>query len=200
MLASVLHLLPYKWRLRIREHRAPTSARIIAPLDGRVRLNLGSGEMNVPGYLNVDRVGRGGHVPDIVSDITKLDLPDAYADEIMAIHVVEHFWVWEVENILVEWKRVLKPGGRLVLELPDLLKAARLLIKSHGRSQDAVKTAMNGLYGDPDWMEEVMIHRWGWTPDEMEGRLLSVGFVNVRHERPQFHKIVRDMRVTARKP
>ena len=54
---------------------------------------------------------RAGNKPDAICDIRMLDkFCDNYADEIMAVHVVEHFWRWEVVEILREWARVLKPG------------------------------------------------------------------------------------------
>src|SRR5689334_8513520 len=66
------------------------------PNDGKIRLNLGSGGMPLPGYLNVDQAAeRDGYKPDIVSDVLDLDLPDAYADEIMAIHLFEHIYIWD---------------------------------------------------------------------------------------------------------
>ncbi len=83
-----------------------------------IKLNLGCGDKILDDYVNVDIASeRAGKKPDVISDIRKLDnFPDNYADEIMAIHVVEHFWRWEVVNVLTEWVRVLKPGGKMVLE------------------------------------------------------------------------------------
>lgn len=199
---SVRERMPLAWQAKLARLTGARAPFVPPPLDGKVRLNLGSGDMSLPGYLNVDQAPeRDGHRPDIVSDVMKLDLADAYADEIMAIHVFEHFFLWDVDNVLAEWKRVLKPGGRLVLELPDLLKSARNFLK-HPDTTDPKKwqLSMYGFYGDPSWAEPVMNHKWGWTPTSLEAKLRDCGFVEIRHSLPRFHQLARDMRVTAVKP
>lgn len=56
-----------------------------------------------------------GKLPDVVCDIRKLgNFPDNFADEILDVHVVKHSWRWEVVEILKEWVRVLKPGGKII--------------------------------------------------------------------------------------
>ena len=82
-----------------------------------VKLNLGCGDKILPGYVNVDVASeRAGKQPDVICDVRKLDKFDTgHADEILAVHVVEHFWRWEVVDILKEWVRVLKPGGKMIL-------------------------------------------------------------------------------------
>lgn len=74
-------------------------------MEDRVKLNLGCGDKILSGYINVDTVlERAGNKPDIICDVRKLDnFSDGYADEILAVHVVEHFWRWEVVSILKEW-------------------------------------------------------------------------------------------------
>lgn len=153
-----------------------------------LRLNLGAGGKVIPGYLNVDVDG----TPDIKSDVRKLPFEDDEVDEIMAIHIFEHLYLWDAAPTLVEWRRVLKPGGRLILEMPDLIKSCQNILA--GREPQA---GMWGLYGNPDPKNELMCHHWGWSSDELVKLLRSVGFTKCKVLPPQFHKKYRDMRVEA---
>jgi predicted SAM-dependent methyltransferase len=96
-----------------------------------IKLNLGCGDKILDGYVNVDVVQeRAGRHPDVNCDIRKLDVfSDEYCDEILAVHVVEHFWRWEVEAVIKEWIRVLKPGGRMILECPNLMTACEEFLR-----------------------------------------------------------------------
>ncbi len=79
--------------------------------DGKLRLNLGSGKMEIPGYTNIDRKDGKEAYP--------LDCPDESADVIRASHILEHFGFREVHNVVRDWVRVLKPGGLLKIGVPD---------------------------------------------------------------------------------
>jgi SAM-dependent methyltransferase len=169
------------------------------------RLNLGCGDKILPGYINMDVASsRSGRQPDVICDLRDLSALGAdYADEILAVHVVEHFWRWEVEDILRGWVRVLKPGGRMILECPNLISACEEFLKdpvSRCRpTQDGQRT-MWVFYGDPSWQDPLMVHRWAYTPNSLSELLRAVGLVDVRQEPAQYKlREPRDMRITGRK-
>jgi predicted SAM-dependent methyltransferase len=87
-----------------------------------IRLNRGCGDKILPGYVNVDVApSRARKQHDVICDLHQLKpFEDASADEVLAVHVVEHFWRWEVVDVLREWARVLKPGAPMILECPNL--------------------------------------------------------------------------------
>jgi predicted SAM-dependent methyltransferase len=62
-----------------------------------MKLNLGCGDKILPGYVNVDVApSRAGRPPDVLCDLRSLGpFEDASADEVLAVHVVEHFWRWK---------------------------------------------------------------------------------------------------------
>lgn len=96
--------------------------------------------------------------------------------------------------MLVEWYRLLKPGGRLILELPNLEKACRNLLKGLNDQM-----SMWPIYGDWNRGDEYMMHKHGYTPKTIKGLLKECGFSNISILPPQTHgrRANRDMRVEA---
>lgn len=153
-----------------------------------IRLNLGAGNKRIDGWISVDLAGE----PDVRADVLSLPFDDGYADEVMAIHLFEHLYRWQSQDALREWLRVLKRGGRLILELPDFEKCCRNIL--YGSDE---RMGIWGLFGDPGYKEPLMVHKWAWTADSLTKELLSAGFRRVKRKKPQFHKVARDMRLEA---
>lgn len=155
-----------------------------------IKLNLGCGKSYLQGWINVD-VSTAYKV-DQCADLRQLPFPDGYADEIMAIHVIEHFYRWEVDDLLREWFRVLKPGGKLILECPDLNKAIRNILEGQPDQM-----GMWALYGDWNHKDPLMMHKHGWSAkalSEVLGKFSEV----VAQKPAQYHKKdLRDMRIEA---
>jgi ubiquinone/menaquinone biosynthesis C-methylase UbiE len=49
------------------------------------------------------------------SDAKVLPFPSDYFDRVLMFDVVEHLYPWELQRALIESRRVLKPGGRLIV-------------------------------------------------------------------------------------
>jgi len=82
------------------------------------KLHLGCGKRHLNGYFHVDIIDY-EHV-DFVCDIACLDfLKNESCDEIYASHTLEHFKAIDIKKALLEWCRVLKPGGIIRLSVPD---------------------------------------------------------------------------------
>jgi SAM-dependent methyltransferase len=171
-----------------------------------VKLNLGCGDKILAGYVNVDVApSRAGKKPDVICDLHRLEsFEDGAADEILAVHVVEHFWRWEVVDVLREWARVLKPGGSMILECPNLLSACQQFLADpeafSGPGPEGQRT-MWVFYGDPRWRDPLMVHRWGYTPRSLARIMDEAGLAEIRQEPAQFKlREPRDMRLVGRKP
>ncbi len=155
-----------------------------------LRLNLGSGKKRPEGYVNVDLPGSGA---DVECDIRALPFADGVADEVMAIHVLEHIPVADVAAVVAEWARVLAPGGRMVLELPCREKVFGLI----AQGVTDPRLVLFPLYGDPRTHRSVAdVHRWLWSSVEVALLMRDAGLVDVTSEPPQFHVPMRDMRIT----
>lgn len=82
------------------------------------KLNLACSDRIIPGWVNVDARNLPG--VDHVIDIRDLSIfPDASFDILRASHVIEHFYLDELDKILKEWSRVLKPGGWMIVCAPS---------------------------------------------------------------------------------
>lgn len=171
-----------------------------------LKLNLGCGDKILPGYVNVDVApSRGGREPDVLCDLHDLHpFGTATVDEILSVHVVEHFWRWEVVGVLREWLRVLKPGGLMVLECPNLRSACEQFLANpdafSGPGPEGQRT-MWVFYGDPAWRDPLMVHRWGYTPQSLAQVMSEAGLTQIRQEPAQFKlREPRDMRLVGAKP
>ncbi len=168
-----------------------------------MRLNVGCGSRILDGWTNCDIEHNpdAPRAPELLCDAKSIPLADGCADELMAIHVFEHFYRWESEAVLAEWRRLLKVGGKLVLELPDLVKCCQNYLDKRmkgGKHPDQL--ARWGIYGDPRTGNHFMSHPWGWSPQELQELLLASGFSKVEHKPTQFHpagRSYRDMRIEA---
>lgn len=134
--------------------------------------------------------------PDIECDIRAIPLPDNYADEARAIHVIEHFYAWEALDVLKEWVRVIKPGAPLAIECPCLDKVL-MLAQVPSMPPQYVHWA---LYGDPRYKEPAMTHKWAYTQRQLLRVMTDAGLVDLRPEPARFHVPIRDMRIVGFKP
>lgn len=170
-----------------------------------MRINIACGKQTWPGFFCVDAVrhAKATRDPDLLHAfqfapsgelLNPLPLDGACADELHSYHFLEHVYRWEAPHLVAEFRRLLKPGARLVLELPNIEAAARNLLAGLNDQM-----AMWPLYGDPGHRDPYMCHRWGYTPATVAALLKGSGFSHIRVMPPVTHgaKSHRDMRVEA---
>ncbi len=119
----------------------------------------------------------GPHV-DIVGDFRDLSrFADTSIVEIYASHVLEHLsYSVEVVPALTACHRVLSPGGRLSVAVPNMETICRLML--HPESTPQIKYhLMRILFGGQadDWD----YHKSGFTPELLAGFLGEAGFEDV---------------------
>jgi len=94
---------------------------------GQWRVNLGSGNEPLTGYINVDR--RRSQGVTLIADIRNLPFAAESVDDIHASSVLEHFA--DPYSVLDEIHRVLRPRGRATLRMPSPWSFTAGMDKSH---------------------------------------------------------------------
>jgi SAM-dependent methyltransferase len=132
-----------------------------------MRLNLGSGQKHMDGYVNVDISSDHGHQIDVEADVSgPLPFDDCVAEGIIAEHILEHIYLHKQEAALREWWRILKPGGHLVICVPDLEALAKAYLS--GKIDFFIYAANKfGPYNGND----ADFHKWGFDERELRNRL-----------------------------
>src|SRR6266478_9199080 len=79
-----------------------------------IHLHLGCGTRYLPGFINID--ANPLHKLDMWLDVRcGLPLPSESVDSIYSTHMAEHFYSDELQKLLAECHRTLKPGAGLRL-------------------------------------------------------------------------------------
>ena len=130
-----------------------------------------------PGYINVDV--RKEVEPDLVWDLEKTPypFPDGSAEEILMKDSLEHVSWRKVEDVIRECHRILKRGGVLRIQVPDLEAIARKVILSGSYDWDQISY---WVYGGQDYPENT--HKAGFTIPTLKRLLEKHGFVVERVE------------------
>jgi predicted SAM-dependent methyltransferase len=92
-----------------------------------VGINAGSGQRPFDaslGWINLDiqpKVHDYGQdwEPMIVADMFNMPFPDGYADMVVSHHTIEHLGCGEANGFISEAYRVLRPGGSLLIFIPN---------------------------------------------------------------------------------
>lgn len=141
--------------------------------DKKVRIHLGCGDQNHPGFINIDAEAY-PHV-HYIQDVRKLNnLPGNFADLIYASHVLEHVSFRETLDVLKEWKRVLKHGGTLRLSVPDF----DILVQAYQSSGNDIGKIEEPLLGGQNY--EYNFHKNAFNEKRLTKLLDSAGFRAIR--------------------
>ena len=166
----------------------------------KIKLNLGGGPKRIEGYKNVDALEWDG-VTDIVQDFTKLPwkIEDNSVDEILMEECLEHISFKFTNSVLYECLRILKPGGKVHIQVPDCGKAMEYYVNKQicecvphkAKDWESYKSdprcfvcGGKGMIHPNRWLysftgaqkHEFDTHKAIFSKDIMEAHLKSVGF------------------------
>jgi SAM-dependent methyltransferase len=143
-----------------------------------MRLNLCCGSDVRDGYINIDvrKTRPNVLVLDLERELLR-PFPDGSAEEIIARDCIEHVSWRRVEDLLRDVHRVLKCGGRLYVQVPDLEAIARKVILNPDFCHGGLcgwKAISYWVYGAQDYPENT--HKAGFTIPTLRRLLESLGF------------------------
>jgi predicted SAM-dependent methyltransferase len=142
---------------------------------GALRLHIGCGTNPLPGWINIDRIARAPGVATTI-DPTALPYADGSVDEVLAEHVFEHFSFADEAVVWREMARVLRPGGRLVIEVPDFAWVCETFLAARDEWREFY------IVGHPDHYAgcgRALDQRWG---------ILQTMFFGNQNGAGQFHQ------------
>lgn len=167
------------------------------------KINIGSGQMLKREFINFDmvKIEHRGVSTDMYGDILNLgkQFKENTFAEILSAHVIEHFREAEAVEMLKSFYRILRPGGKLVLEGPDVVGAFHHYVTAHKNVPEYIE-CLFAERNRKDWGEQ-WAHRSGWTGDTAAEAVKKVGFSVLRVGPGLTHGMgPRDFRVEAVKP
>ncbi|MER8427840.1 methyltransferase domain-containing protein [Mesorhizobium sp. M1403] len=150
-------------------------------------LHLGCGTRKVDGWLNCDISGS-----DINIDLACGDLPfpNSVFEAVCSQHVIEHLRIrTELEPLLLELSRCIKPGGEIWLSCPDIYKVCKNYMHDKGASMVSDRY---GRWPNSEALDypDSMVVNWIFFQDGQHKNLLDAdllsfilikaGFTNIR--------------------
>jgi SAM-dependent methyltransferase len=166
----------------------------------KVKLHLANGTVYLDGWTNIDMIGllakdypeladrnrttiekyykfpfrqnKDNNVTDIIMDVRKLDYYNESVDEILCVNLIDHLKKEEFIEALKEWKRVLKVGGTLIIDVDDRRKQAEILTSAE--TNEEIEWALRLIYCDH--AKEGRTHFWGYTSSYLRDILERNGF------------------------
>ena len=139
-----------------------------------LKLHMGCGSKRLDGYINID--WRKTVATDLVCDIRKLPYPDNSVDIIETYHVIEHLPRHHLPGTLLNWFRILTPGGSLIIECPDLDRSVSRYLQGEDKQLDAI-------FGHQRFKGDY--HLFGYNFKRLSSLLKDAGFINVSEKTPR---------------
>ena len=155
-----------------------------------LKLNIGAGNQKIEGWKSVDLYADA----DYKLDAKKLEgIQDGSVDQIMSIHMIEHISPFDVGPMFREWYRVLKPGGKVIIECPDILALCTEFVNADKGTRYHLLNCVygTGTLGQPTFTP----HLYGWYEEILVEHLVGAGFKQAVKREPQFYHWGTNLRI-----
>jgi predicted SAM-dependent methyltransferase len=152
---------------------------------GQRGINLGSGSVAFPGWLNIDLDERHADIHwDLANGLPFL--PAGEFDAAYSEHFLEHVPRKTAMEIVSDCFRALKPGGSIRLALPNLDELIRAYHADdkHPDVNESFREEMGAVFHSKGELFNIAMRAWGHTymynREDIELLLKHVGFVDIR--------------------
>ncbi len=134
--------------------------------------------------------------PDIIGTITNMSgVADNSVDAVYSSHNIEHVFEHEVDVVLREFLRVIRPGGFVIVTCPDLQTIAAAVADDRlttplYHSPAGPISAHDILYGHGASIERgstYMAHKCGFTETTLQSHAQAAGFAMIGTRRRKRH-------------
>lgn len=129
-----------------------------------MKLNIGCGSKIKKGYINIDIIST---IADIRANASALPFKDNSIEVIESYHLIEHMSKSLAETSLHHWYSLLKTGGQLVIECPDITEVIKEYLKGN-------EDMLYSMYGRDRYPYDT--HCWGYSKSNLSELLKSIGF------------------------
>ena len=141
------------------------------------KLHIGA-SVRAEGWELLD-IHPGPHVDHVCDAGDLARFSDGSFSELYASHVLEHFdFTASLPAALREWRRVLCPGGRIYISVPDLEVLARLFLLKGRLSLDERLFVVRMIFGGH--IDKHDYHLAGLDEELLTRFLAEAGYANIR--------------------
>lgn len=132
-----------------------------------IKLNIGCGNKPIKGYVNIDIQSKKA---DIHAEASNLPFTANSIDVIENYHLIEHMTESDAFTALQHWFSLLKPGGILVIECPDIETVMRKYLSGDTKM-------LYSVYGRHRYAHDS--HLWGYSRGSLSKLLKETGFRDI---------------------
>ena len=168
----------------------PSRARRMLGLDDPTAMNtrrieIGPGPYPTSGFIHMDIFPWGPHL-EAVGPMWALPFPNDWATDIRAIHALEHVHPSQLEDTLAEWRRVLAPGGKVLISVPNGPAIMEAFKRASVPEKWPLAGSLLGMYCGPELRDPRQLaarsdHQIVFDWDVLSWALETAGFSDVQN-------------------
>ena len=152
-----------------------------------VKIDMGCGPDKDEGYIRCDIDPK--QQADLICpmwDFGFISQRYPFVEEVRCKDAFEHLPFGDVSKALGCWRKLLQPGGKLEIQVPDLKWACEYAIEHAEGTFDESYNSFARIFGHAS-IGRHMEHNWGYTQNSLKSLLQAFGFENVEVERVDCH-------------